>query len=115
MAPAAESAQLAFHPDIVKRVAHAVASFEAVVVGMSINPSVKKARQALEQAGIPFEYIELGGYHNMWKERLAVKMWSGWPTYPQVFINGWLVGGNTDLRAALADGSVQRLREAPRP
>ena len=32
------------------------------------------------------------------RERLAIKMWSGWPTYPQIFIKGTLVGGASDLK-----------------
>jgi glutaredoxin-related protein len=36
-------------------------------------------------------------------------MWSGWPTFPQVFVKGALVGGAADLEAALADGSFKAL------
>lgn len=80
-----------------------------VVVGMAQNPFVKKARAALEKAGIPFTYLEYGSYFSQWKERLAIKLWSGWPTFPQVFVRGTLVGGFTDVERMIADGSLQKL------
>lgn len=104
--PAAQAAQAAFHADVVRQVADAVSTHPVVVVGMSLNPFVKKARAALDAAGIAFEYIEVGGYHNQWKPRLALKMWAGWPTFPQVYVKGTLVGGHSDLVDALANGTV---------
>ena len=89
------------------KVAAAVSSDAVVVVGMAQNPFVKKARQALTEAGVPFTYLEFGSYLKAWKERLAIKMWSGWPTFPQVFVRGVLVGGHDDVVAMLADGSLK--------
>ena len=45
----------------------------------------------------------------MWKERLAIKMWSGWPTFPQIFVKGVLIGGNQELEACLKDGTLQKI------
>lgn len=97
-----------FHADIVAQVQETVARDPVVVVGMAQNPHVKKARQALEQAGVQFTYLEYGSYLKQWKQRLAIKMWSGWPTFPQVFVRGTLIGGGDDLNAALADGSLKQ-------
>jgi glutaredoxin-related protein len=36
-------------------------------------------------------------------------MWSGFPTFPQVFVRGTLIGGFTDTRKALEDGSLRKL------
>jgi glutaredoxin-related protein len=107
------SRRKAFHADIVAEVADAVAKNPVVVVGMAVNPSVGKARKALDAAGIPHVYLGYGGYFSMWRQRLAIKLWSGWPTYPQVFIKGRLVGGYDDLAAALANGSVKEWLAAP--
>ena len=41
------------------------------------------------------------------KKRLAIKLWSGWPTFPQVFVRGVLIGGNDETRRAIADGSLK--------
>ncbi len=101
-----------FHRDVLETVATAVKRDDVVVVGMSQNPFVRKARNALDEAGIAFTYLEYGSYFSAWKERLAIKMWSGWPTFPQVFVRGALVGGNDDVRAAIADGSLKARLEA---
>ena len=37
----------------------------------------------------------------------AIKLWSGWPTFPQVFVDGTLIGGEDLTKAALADGSLK--------
>ncbi len=100
-----------FHAGVVGRVREAVERDPVVVVGMAQNPFVKKARTALEGAGVRFTYIEYGSYVSSWKERLAIKLWSGWPTFPQVFVKGVLIGGNAETRAMLADGSFQKLLE----
>ncbi len=96
-----------FHADVVGEVRDAVASDPVVVVGMAQNPFVKKARRALSEAGVEFRYLEYGSYLSQWRRRLAIKMWSGWPLFPQVFVRGVLIGGFEETRAALADGSLR--------
>lgn len=97
-----------FHADVVTKVEAAVKSDAVVVVGMAQNPVVKKARVALTEANISFTYLEFGSYFKGWKERLAIKLWSGWATFPQVYVRGTLIGGNDELREALANGSLQQ-------
>lgn len=106
--PTAAAAQAAFHADVVREVSTVVARDKVVVVGMKTNPFVGRARKALEAAGIGHTYLEFGGYTSQWKRRLAIKMWSGWPTFPQVFVNGVLVGGCEDVEQALKTGDLQR-------
>lgn len=96
-----------FHPETVREVIAAVEKDPVVVVGMAQNPFVKKVRKALEGAGVPFTYLEYGSYLGEWKRRLAVKMWSGWPTFPQVFVKGQLLGGFAETVKALGDGSLK--------
>lgn len=98
-----------FHVDIVQEVERTVAESPVVVVGMAQNPHVKRARKALEQAGVDFKYLEYGSYFGGWQQRLAIKLWSGWPTFPQVFVRGVLLGGADATVAALADGSLRRM------
>lgn len=86
-----------YHASIIQEIADAVSKNEWVIVGMAQNPFVKKARKFLENKGLPFVYIEHGSYFSKWKVRLAIKLWSGWPTFPQVFHKGKLIGGHTDL------------------
>lgn len=103
LTPAALKSIENFHPQIVDEVKAAVAENKIVVVGMKQNPVVKKARKVLDEKGLTYTYLEYGSYLSMWKERLAIKIWSGWPTYPQVFIDGKLVGGCKELMAHLRD------------
>jgi glutaredoxin-related protein len=103
---AALQAIASFHKETVTEVASAVASGGVVVVGMSQNPVVRSARKLLDEAQVPYKYLEYGSYFSQWKKRLAIKLWSGWPTYPQVFVDGILVGGYTDLKAFAAKGGL---------
>jgi monothiol glutaredoxin len=98
------------HRETIDEIRQALARHEVVVVGMAWNPHVPKARAALTEAGIEHHYLEYGNYLTGWKQRLAIKLWSGWGTFPQVFVRTVLVGGNVDLRKALADGSLEHLR-----
>lgn len=94
---------LNFQSDVVTEVAEAVQGNRIVVVGMRWNNSVRKARKNLERAGLAFTYLEYGSYTSEWHKRLGLKMWTGFPTFPMVFIDQKLVGGNSDLEKFLAD------------
>jgi monothiol glutaredoxin len=109
IAPDAASRIAAFHPDVVGEVLRAIGESPVVVVGMAQNPHVKNVKKALTEAGVDFRYLEYGSYFAKWRERLAIKMWSGWPTFPQVFVRGVLVGGEDLTKAAIADGSLKAM------
>ena len=94
--------------DIVKEVQAAVAANEIVVVGMRQNPFPKKARKLLDEAGLAYKYLEYGSYLGEWRRRLALKMWTGWPTLPMVFVKGVLVGGASDLAKLIESGELAR-------
>jgi glutaredoxin-related protein len=85
----------------VQEVSQAVAANGVVVVGMKQNPVVKKARKSLQEAGVDFIYLEYGSYTSQWHKRLALKMWSGWATFPMIFVDQTLIGGNAELLALL--------------
>ena len=109
LAPAALSAMESFQAAVVREVEEAIRRDAVVVVGMAQNPHVKNVRKALAAAGVEFTYIEHGSYFSKWRERLAIKLWSGWPTFPQVFVRGVLIGGEDLTKAALGDGSLKSL------
>ena len=96
-----------FRSNVVDRVRREVERETLVVVGMAQNPHVKKVRAALDEARIPFKYLEYGSYLTNWRERLAIKLWSGWPTFPQVFARGTLIGGNVETQDLIADGTLR--------
>lgn len=109
IAPLALKAIHNFHTDVVQHVANTVKKDAIVVVGMAQNPFVRKARRALDQANLQYTYIEYGSYFSAWHQRLAIKLWSGWPTFPQIFVKGQLIGGYTDLEAYLASGELLKI------
>jgi len=94
---------------IVREVQAAVAANDVVVVGMAQNPFPRKARKLLDEAGVNYKYLGYGSYFSEWRPRNALKMWTGWPTFPMVFVKGVLVGGAADLERLLASGELKRL------
>lgn len=107
--PAIRDQVAALHADIVREVQAAVAAHPVVVVGMRGNPFVKKARRALDAAGVAHHDLDYGSYFGDWRRRNALKMWTGWPTFPMVFVKGVLVGGADDVAALIARGELERL------
>lgn len=94
------------HADLIAEVEAAIAAHRAVVIGLAWNPHVKEARKALTALGIDFKYLEYGNYLGQWRRRNALKMWTGWPTFPMVFVDGVLVGGASDLDALIEAGAL---------
>jgi len=97
------------HADIVREVESATAANPVVVIGMRQNPMPKKARKALDARGIAYKYLEYGSYLNTWRRRNALKMWTGWPTFPMIFVKGVLIGGATDLDRLIESGELARM------
>ena len=97
------------HADIVHNVNSATLSNPVLVVGMAGNPFCRRARRSLDAAEIPYHYLGYGSYFSEWRPRNALKMWSGWPTFPMVFVKGALVGGAQDLDKLIRSGEIKRL------
>ncbi len=67
------------------------------------------AKWLLDEAGVAHHYMEYGSYFKLWRQRNALKMWTGWPTIPMVFVKGTLVGGADDVKKLLASGEFKAL------
>jgi len=106
--PAVRDRIAAYRGEIVREVQDAIAANAVVVVGMRQNPFPKKATKLLDAAGIAYKYIEYGSYMGEWRKRLALKMWTGWPTFPMVFVKGVLVGGFQDLEKLVQSGEIKK-------
>ena len=106
IAPAVTASVAKMHRATVDEVAATVAREHIVVVGMRQNPVVKKARQCLAEKNLPYTYLEYGSYLGEWKRRLAIKLWAGFPTFPMVFVDGTLIGGNAELQALVSEGKL---------
>jgi glutaredoxin-related protein len=109
MHPAIRDKVANLNADIVHNVQAAAGSNPVLVVGMRGNPHCRRARAALVAAGVPHHYLEYGSYLSAWRQRNALKMWTGWPTFPMVFVKGSLIGGNTDLQRLIDSGELKRL------
>ena len=107
--PAIRDTVAGYHAGIVKEVMDAVAAHAIVIVGMRQNPSPRHARKLLDLHDIPYTYLEYGSYFSQWRRRSALKMWTGWPTFPMVFVKGALVGGASDLARLHASGELAKL------
>ncbi|MBL8350674.1 MAG: glutaredoxin [Burkholderiaceae bacterium] len=107
--PAIRQKVAGLHADLVAEVQAALARHPVVVVGMAQNPFVKKARRALDAAGVAHHDLDYGSYFSDWRRRNALKMWTGWPTFPMVFVKGQLVGGAEDLKRLVDSGELKRL------
>jgi glutaredoxin-related protein len=92
----------------VDEVVRAIDEHYIVIVGMDQNPFPKKARKLLDAQGIVYHYMGYGSYFSEWKRRGALKMWSGWQTFPMVFVQGKLIGGFTDLEQLVKNGELKK-------
>jgi len=91
-----------------------ISAHRVVIVGMSQNPFPKRARRLLDSQGVPYEYLGIGSYLGEWRKRLVLKMWTGWPTFPMIFIDGVLIGGYQDLAALVESGELKKTLATPR-
>jgi glutaredoxin-related protein len=107
--PAVRSKVAAHQQSIVQEVIAAIKDNNVVVVGMGFNPFPKQACKALDMIKQPYKYLEYGNYFNTWRKRNALKMWTGWPTFPMVFVKGTLIGGADDLKAMIASGEFRQI------
>jgi glutaredoxin-related protein len=97
------------HAVLVQEVRAAIEKNDIVVVGMAQNPFPKKARKLLDGQRLAYKYLEYGSYLSDWRRRNALKMWTGWPSFPMVFVKGMLVGGANDLQKLLESGELTRI------
>jgi glutaredoxin-related protein len=107
--PAVRDTVARHYEQTLREVQDAVVQHPVVVVGMAQNPFCRKARKALDAAGIAHHDLDYGSYFSEWRRRTALKMWTGWPTLPMVFVKGVLVGGANDLQALIDSGELRKL------
>lgn len=96
-----------YHKDIVGEVCKTIEENDFAIIGMKGNPHCRAARRLLDDAKVEHSYLEYGTYFGAWRLRLALKMWSGWPTFPMVFHKGTLLGGADNLKNLLQSGELK--------
>ncbi|MBP1149340.1 MULTISPECIES: Grx4 family monothiol glutaredoxin [Methylocaldum] len=69
-----------------------------------------RAVQILERCGVEYAYVNIFEDPEL---REGLKVFSQWPTFPQLYINGELVGGSDIMLELFESGELQkRLSEA---
>jgi monothiol glutaredoxin len=97
--------------DVIERIKHQLNS-NPVVLYMKGTPDFPqcgfsaRAVQVLQHCGTEFAYVNIFEDAEI---REALKTYSNWPTYPQLFVNGDLVGGCDIMMEMVQDGSLQQL------
>jgi len=110
--PAIREKIATYQAEVLREVQAAVAAHPIVVVGMRQNPYPKRARKLLDAQKTAYHYMEYGSYMSDWSRRGALKMWTGWPTFPMIFVRGSLIGGADDLKRLVDAGELARLLQA---
>ncbi|MBK7617370.1 MAG: glutaredoxin [Vitreoscilla sp.] len=107
--PAVRETIAKHHAGIVDEVWAAALAHPVLVVGMMGNPFPVKASRALDAIGVAHHKLSYGSYLSQWRRRNALKMWTGWPTFPMIFVRGQFVGGAQDLQRLIDNGELKTL------
>jgi monothiol glutaredoxin len=98
-------------PSLEKRIADTIAS-NRVMLFMKGNPAMPQCGfsaavvQILKQVGAPFGSVNILADQEL---REGLKVYSSWPTYPQLYVDGKLVGGADIVRDLHARGELAPL------
>ena len=65
-----------------------------------------RAAQCLTDCGAQFSYIDILEYPNI---RQTLPIYSDWPTFPQLYINGEFIGGCDIVKEMFNNGELQLL------
>ncbi|MCX7109604.1 MAG: Grx4 family monothiol glutaredoxin [Proteobacteria bacterium] len=100
--------------DVIERIKNQVES-SPVLLYMKGTPDFPqcgfsgRAIQILEQTGTEYAYVNIFEDPEV---RENLKAYSNWPTFPQLFINGELVGGSDIMLEMFQNGELQKLLDA---
>ncbi len=68
-----------------------------------------RAAAALQECGIPFDYVNILQDHEILQ---SLPRYADWPTFPQIYIDGELLGGCDITLELHAKGELKTLMEA---
>ena len=100
--------------DIEEQIKQAIAS-NPVLIFMKGTPQSPqcgfsmRASQALAACGVEFAHVDVLANPEV---RQALPRISSWPTFPQIFINGELIGGCDIALEMYQSGELQKLAQA---
>lgn len=97
--------------DVIERIKSQLSS-SPIVLYMKGTPDFPQcgfsaaAARALSAAGAEFAHINIFEDPEL---REALKQYSNWPTYPQLYVNGELIGGSDIILEMYKSGELQKL------
>jgi monothiol glutaredoxin len=97
--------------DVIERIKKQIDS-NPVVLYMKGTPDFPqcgfsgRAVQILEQCGSKFAYVNIFEDPEV---RESLKTYSNWPTFPQLYVGGELVGGSDIMMELFQSGELQRM------
>lgn len=99
--------------EVIERIEHQIKS-HPVVLFMKGTPDFpmcgfsSQVSQALKNCGVEFGYVNILEDQEVREE---LKTYSNWPTYPQLYINGELVGGCDITLQMYESGELKQMVE----
>lgn len=101
--------------DIIEKIKSQIAD-NAIIIYMKGSPKMPKcgfsarAVQCIDACGVEFAYVDILANPEI---RQALPMHSDWPTFPQLFVKGELIGGSDIIAEMYEQGELELLlREA---
>ncbi len=100
--------------DTIERIRHTVES-TPIVLFMKGSPQFPqcgfsmRTAEALKACKVPFTHVDVLADPEV---RAKLPEFSAWPTFPQVFINGELVGGCDIVLELFQNGELQKMTQA---
>lgn len=97
--------------DVIERIKQQLAE-NPVILYMKGSPSFPqcgfsgRAVQILEQCGVDYAYVNIFEDPEL---RENLKAYSNWPTFPQLYVNGELIGGSDIMLDLFQKGELQKL------
>lgn len=106
------------NPEVLERIRRIVEE-HPVVLFMKGTPQFPqcgysaRAAQILEKLGVPFHAVDVLKDPEI---REGVKVFGNWPTLPQLYVNGELIGGSDIMKELYEKGELQKiLSQAKKP
>ncbi len=99
--------------DVLERIKEQVEN-NPVVIYMKGTPDMprcgfsQRASQALAATGLPFAYVNVLEDPEIFE---SLPRYADWPTFPQIYINGELIGGCDITLELYQNGELQKLVE----
>jgi monothiol glutaredoxin len=100
--------------DVLERIKEQVES-NPIVIYMKGTPQMpqcgysSRASQALQNCGVPFAHVNVIADPEIFQN---LPRYADWPTFPQIYVNGELIGGHDILMEMYQKGELQPILEA---